>query len=154
MEEKRVGRKTIYTDDDLKTIIKQYCMEHIGQKVTITKLVSYSNVSRATWYRSKAAQEYINNMNYAPLLVNVKDTSIPTMNEIKKICGVDIDKYKEMVGQLLDIIASQDEEINRLKMVGVKTDSDKVAHLKEELLEKEKIIKRLNEKINIIIGHA
>lgn len=81
----------------------------------MTKLIEYSGISKATWYRSEAAQKYIKDMNYAPMLTLTKDVSMPTANEIWKNCGNDITKYKEVIRNLLDIIQKQNEEIDGLK---------------------------------------
>ena len=150
MAQKAAGRKPTYTDNDLKAIVKQYCMENIGQKVTVTKLISYSGISKATWYRSEAAQKYIQDMNYAPLLVATKDVAIPTLNEIQKTCGNDVAKYKEVIRTLLDIIEKQGEEIDSYKKMDRGIDSNITEKLKNEMLEKDRTIKRLNEKINMI----
>lgn len=151
------GRKTQYTDDDLVAVIIAYAKKHPGQKIGIDSLVAESGISRATWYRSAKARNKIAELNYAPALVEMEiNSSLPTMSDVIKQCGDDVDKYKDVVKILLDTISTQAAEKKKTDAISpddyeaVKEENKK---LHQDLDKANKQIDKLNVRLNAVINH-
>lgn len=148
MKDKMRGRKSKYTDELLIAEIMRYSHEYPGCRIQISSLVAYTGISKATWHRSAAAISKINQLNYAPLIATISKTSLPTLSEVKKTCGDDPQKYIEMISMLLDLIPDSTDEHPATSES--KTESQLVQQLRLEIKKKDKLIDRLNVKINAL----
>lgn len=142
------GRKTSFTEENLVSIIIQYAQMNPGKKILMKDLVDYSGISKATWYRSKIAQQKIRQLNYAPLIAETKIEDIPTITDIKKSCGDDIDKYIVVIEKLIDIIAEQSKEAKENTKRENNFDSSIVRELQAQIKAKDRLIHKLNERMN------
>lgn len=142
------GRKTSFTEEMLVSIIIQYAQMHPGKKIVMKDLIEYSGISKATWYRSKKAKDKICQLNYAPLIAEANAEDIPTITEIRKNCGNDLEKYVEVIEKLIDIIAEQSDEINAKTKSDDVLESTRIRELQSQIKEKDRLILKLNTRLN------
>ena len=152
MGESRRGPRTKYTDEQLIAEVMRYASRHPGEKIEMKELILESGISKATWYRSPVAKNKIDQMNFAPMMVQTTGADIATLADIAKSCGEDPEKYKEMTGKLLDIIAAQQDELAQIKENSIKQESQEMQNLKKQLNESQVLVERLNTRLNAAIN--
>lgn len=152
MNTQKKGRKAKYTDEQLIAIVIQYANQHPGEKVSIDQIMQNTGVSRATLYRSEAVRKKINQLNGVSAAVNMGPTELPTLSDIAKECGSDPIKYQNVIGRLLDIISTQQSEMQEEKARNSAQIKAETEDLRHKLSDAEALAMKLSIKLNAAIN--
>lgn len=125
-------------------LIENLYLANPSEKLVISELAQKLPVSRSYLYRSKRICETIEKLNKPEPLDMGERGQLPNVYEILKMCGDDIEKYKEVVDSLMSIVENQKKIIEKMKKESVLTNTD----MKKTIEEKDKMIKKLNKMLN------
>ena len=99
-ETKTVGRKAKYEQADLEAAIEKFAINHVGEEITIPKLVKFTGIPRHIWRYSEPAKELTNRLNERNITVDSSHSDLFTLPNVSELVNANYGNKNKLIKAL------------------------------------------------------